>query len=71
MSIAQQAKAARRKARQDLRWHSRTSEGVYIPRRGKSRGSFASVSQRFAAAKNRKRIQAGGRAGSLGFGFRG
>lgn len=66
MTIAQ-AKAARRKSRQDLRWHTRTGDGKYQPRKSKTYAGFLNKSQKFAAARGRKRVQAGGRAGSIGF----
>lgn len=70
MSIAQQAKAARRKARQDLRWHARTSEGIYIAKKGRRAAGYTSASAKDAAARGRKRVQMGGRSGSIGFGYK-
>lgn len=71
MSVTQQAVAKRRRMRQDLRWNVRTGEGTYHAKRSRSLGGYTSVSQRYAAAKNRKRVQRGGVAGSIGHGYKG
>ena len=39
----------------------------YKPKKGSRGGTAMNQSQRRAAAKNRKRVQAGGAAGSIGF----
>jgi len=64
---AAQAKAARRKARQDLRWHKRSPDGGYQAKKGKTTGGYLNVSQKRVASRQRKRVQSGGRAGSIGF----
>lgn len=43
----------------------------YKPKKGSRGGTYANMSQRRSAAKNRKRVQRGGMAGSIGFGFKG
>ncbi len=61
MTIAQ-CKAARRRWRND---------GRYKPKKGTRGGIYANASQRRRAAINRKRVQQGGHAGSIGFGNKG
>lgn len=70
MSICAQAKAARRKARQDLRWHVHTPEGGYKPKKKRSTKGHISRSAARASSRMRKRVQAGGRMGSIGFGMK-
>lgn len=70
MSICQQANAARRKSRQDLRFHTTDGMGNYRPKKGRALGGYTSVSARYAAARGRKRVQKGGRAGSIGYNVR-
>lgn len=67
MSVAQQAKAARRKARIDMRYHTGNKQAGYRARRSRSGGIYLNASQKRAAARGRKRVQMGGRAGSVGF----